>query len=268
MVGVALDVGVAALGVHAAPWPSHAAKQELEHRPGADQLSAGRVVGEAHRVDDGHDLVGLAHLADEVGHLVELVNRNPGDARHDIRRVARVVGLHELEDRPLVLEGHVAIGETIGSCLIAPAAYVIRALGGAVSGEESVCETETLLDDERGVRVVGHIVGLEEVVLQDVVDQAAEVRDVGAGTNAQVHVGDGRGTREAWIRVDDLRSPVELGPHEPLKADRVRLGGVGPVDENEVSVLDVAPVVRHRSPSECGGQTDHRGAVSNPGLLF
>src|SRR6202165_6022060 len=32
--------------------------------------------------------------------------------------------------------------------------------------------------------------------------------------------------------------------------------------------LDVAPVVGHRSPSECGGQTDHRWAVSNPGLLL
>ena len=38
VVGVALDVGVAALGVHAAARAPHVAEQELEHRAGADEL--------------------------------------------------------------------------------------------------------------------------------------------------------------------------------------------------------------------------------------
>src|SRR2546422_8540439 len=48
----------------------------------------------------------------------------------------------------------------------------------------------------------------------------------------------------------------------------MRLSRISAVDQDEVRVLDVPPVVGHRSPSERGGQTDHRGAVSNPGLLL
>ena len=48
----------------------------------------------------------------------------------------------------------------------------------------------------------------------------------------------------------------------------MRLGGVRPVDQDQVGVPDVTPVVRHRPPPECGGQTGDRGAVSDSGLLF
>src|SRR5262249_58630290 len=61
---------------------------------------------------------------------------------------------------------------------------------------------------------------------------------------------------------------VQLGPHEPLEADRVRFRRIGSIDEDDVGVLDVAPVIRHRAPPECGRQTDDRGAVSDSGLLF
>src|SRR4030095_17189816 len=35
-----------------------------------------------------------------------------------------------------------------------------------------------------------------------------------------------------------------------------------------VVLLNVTPVIRHRAPTECGRQTDDRGAVSDSGLLF
>ena len=69
----------------------------------------------------------------------------------------------------------------------------------------------------------------------------------------------------AWI----IFAPaLELRPHEPLEADRMRLGGIGAVDQDQVGVPDVTPVVRHRPSAERGGQTGHRGAVSNAGLLL
>src|SRR6202165_5411768 len=61
---------------------------------------------------------------------------------------------------------------------------------------------------------------------------------------------------------------IEFGPHEPLKAHRVRFSGVSPVDQDEVGVFYVTPMVGHGPSSERGGQTDHRGAVSDPGLLL
>src|SRR5205814_3542762 len=76
--------------------------------------------------------------------------------------------------------------------------------------------------------------------------------------------------------MDDLRPAagprafrrIELRLYEPLEAHGMRLRGVRSVDEDHVGVLDVTPVVRHRSSSECGGQTGHRGTVSDPSLLF
>ena len=46
------------------------------------------------------------------------------------------------------------------------------------------------------------------------------------------------------------------------------LGGISAHAEDDVGVFQVAPVIGHCAPSEAGGQTDHRRAVSNPGLLL
>src|SRR5437868_6248719 len=46
------------------------------------------------------------------------------------------------------------------------------------------------------------------------------------------------------------------------------LGGIAAHDQNEISVLDVVPRVRHRAASECGAKTGHRRTVSNSRLVF
>jgi hypothetical protein len=46
------------------------------------------------------------------------------------------------------------------------------------------------------------------------------------------------------------------------------LGRVRAIDQEQVGVTDVTPVIRHRTPPECGRQTDDRRAVSDAGLLF
>src|SRR5262249_34412478 len=110
----------------------------------------------------------------------------------------------------------------------------------------------------------------------DVVDEPAVVGDVGAGADAGVDVRDRRGARVPRVGVDHLRPTararpplgIHLGLHEPLEAHRVGLRGVRAVDQDEVGVTDVTPVIRHRAPPECGRQTDDRRAVSDAGLLF
>src|SRR5205823_5017850 len=47
VVGVALDVGVTALGVHPTARTAHVAEDELEQRPRANELAAGGVMGES-----------------------------------------------------------------------------------------------------------------------------------------------------------------------------------------------------------------------------
>ena len=116
-------------------------------------------MGESHRIDDGHDLVRLAHLADHFGDRVELIDRYAGDARHHLRRVARVVLGHELPNGPRILERLVALRgglrcargsarNRLALCLVRPGRGVVRARGTVVSGEETVIEVEALLHDE------------------------------------------------------------------------------------------------------------------------
>ena len=81
-------------------------------------------------------------------------------------------------------------------------------------------------------------------------------------------VGDRRGAVEARIDAHELRVAVPPRFHDEAEADRMVLGRVAAHGEHDIRVADVGPAVGHRSASECGGQTGHRGAVSNPGLLL
>ena len=61
---------------------------------------------------------------------------------------------------------------------------------------------------------------------------------------------------------------LRLRLHDEPEADRMVLSRVAAHGQHDVRVADVGPAVGHRSSSERGGQTGHRGAVSNPGLLL
>ena len=302
VVGIALDVGVTALGVHAAARPPHVAEQELEQCGRANELATGRVLRQPDRVNDRHHLVGPAGLADDLGDLEELLLGNAGDRRDHRGREPRVVLAHELKHRARVLEVHVPLGErhagararrrvTTGDdlllgplecrlggrvALVGPRRGVVEVLGRIVPAEQALVEAEPLLHDERGVRVVPDVLVVDQVLFEHVVDQAAEEGDVRAGPNPRIHVRHRRGPGEPRINVDHLgaaaaadpASRIELRLQEPLEPDRVSLGRIRTVDHDHVGVLNVTPVIRHRAPSECGRQTDDRGAVSDSGLLF
>ncbi len=246
------------------------------------------VLGEADGVDHAADLVGGAGGPELVGDGEELVHRDPGDLRHHLRRVAGVVVLQLLEDAPWILQRGVDAGERrpgrrralgqsgVGGvlalgrrlALVVPHRRVVAALRLVVAGEQAVVELEVLGDEERRVRVQLDVVLVVQLVLEHVVDQTAEEGDIGPGADRGEHVGDRRRPREARVDVDDPRSPLVSPDVGPLPPARVVLGGVGPDDQDAVAVLEVAPVVRHRPTAEAGGQTGHRGTVSNSGLLF
>src|SRR5438445_1799611 len=302
VVGIALDVGVTALGVHAAAWTSHVAEQELQNGGRANELAAGGVVREPDRVDDRHHLVGPAGLADDLRDLEELRLRDTGDRGDHLGGVARIVLAQELEYRAGMLELHVALGErhagtgagwslavsddlllrslerglSGGVALVGPRRGVVRALDRIVAAEQPLAEAEALLHEEGRVRVVLDVLVVDQVLLDDVADQAAEKGGVRAGPDPGIHIGHGRGPGEPRVDVDHLGAAaaadpaprIELRLQEPLEPDRMSLGRIRPVDDDHVGVLNVTPVIRHRAPTECGRQTEDRGAVSDSGLLF
>src|SRR5439155_1020745 len=160
-------------GVHPAAGPANVPQQQLQHRAGADQFAAGRMLGEADRVDDRHYLVGLAHLADQLGDAHELVLRNPGNARHHVGGVARVMLLHQLEDGVRILHRHVTLRDRHRGApsrklrldrrrrrrvgLVAPARDVVLAVLGVVATEEAIREPVLRLHQESGVRVAADV---------------------------------------------------------------------------------------------------------------
>ena len=176
---------------------------------------------EPDRVDDRHHLVGLAHLADQLRDPHELVLRDPSDARHHLRGVARVMLLHQLEDGLRVLQRHVALGDAVrgavgrqpgrrgggGGCvvdLVTPARDVVLSVGGVIAAEQAVRERVGLLDQEGGIRVVAHVLVVEQVVLQHVIDEPAEVGHVRADPNPGIDIGERGRPGEARVSVDHL----------------------------------------------------------------
>src|SRR5207245_2994352 len=177
---------------------------------------------------------------DDLRHLKELILRDAGDALDDLGRVAGVMLLEQLEYGLRVLQRHVALREagrgrlrTLDLAtglrrrrrgLVGPRRAVVRPRVLVVAGEQAVVEGELLLHDERGVRVVADVFVVEQVVLQDVVDEAAEIRDVRADARPHVDVGEGRRPCEARARGADLPRTaaarplprIEPRPHAPV----------------------------------------------------
>src|SRR5215469_10247627 len=67
--------------------------------------------------------------------------------------------------------------------------------------------------------------------------------------------------------MDDLRT-IFLGLPYPLEGHGMILCHVAAFHQNRLAMLQVNPVVRHRSPPECSPQTGDRRAMSKPGLML
>ena len=143
-----LDVRVPAQGVDAAARSADVAQQQLQDRPGADDLAAHCVHRPANRIHDRADAIRPARRADDVGHLEELFLGAAGNLRHHRGRIAFVVVLEELEHAARVLKRRVATHETIGAHLVAPRGLVVAARRLVEPREQPIFEPEVAADDE------------------------------------------------------------------------------------------------------------------------
>ena len=252
-----LDGGVAAEREDPPSRSADVPQEELEDAGRADVLHAHRVVRPADRVADGAGLLPARAVAQDLGDAGELLRRDPAGALDHLRRVAREVTPHDLEDAARVLQGHVELGvqEIVravpdlsgarlgGDLLVArsgddvdalvlPALHVVLAQLLVVSAEETgeiVGVTERLVDEGGRVGEVDDVLLEVAPVLDHVADQAAEKGDVRPRADLDVLVGDGARAGEARVDVDDLRATA-LGLHHPAETHRVTLGHVRPFD--------------------------------------
>ena len=103
--------------------------------------------------------------------------------------------------------------------------HPLRVVGGDVLAE---------LVDALGVG--GEVVLVDEPLGEEHVEQPVDERDVGAGPQRQVLVGDHRRLGDAGVDDDDLRS---VRAHEPWGEQRVVVGHVGAEEHDEVGVGEV-----------------------------
>ena len=268
-VGQALDVGVPAQGVDAPARHADVAQQQLHHGRAADHLRAGRMLGPAQSVEDRHGLARLRAGGDLFPDFFHRILRHAADLTGQFQGVAAVVLLHQLVDAARVQQGRIDFGKTVLADFIAPARLVaVSALGRIVAGKQPVLETKAFLDDERHVRIGVHVLVLDFVFSEQIVDQTAHEGDVGAGANRCVIVGHRGGTGEAWVDHDQSRLVVRFGFGHPFKATRVGFGGITAHDQDQIRVGDISPVIGHRATAIRWGKTCHRRAMSDTCLVI
>ncbi len=268
VVGRTLHVGVASECVDPATRTADVPQEELQDGRGPDDLATHGVHGPAHRVHDRAHPVGTTGGADDVGHLEELLLGAAGDLGHHVRRVAVVVLLQQLKDGARVLKRLVTPHIAIRSPLVAPRRLVVGAGRLLEAREQPVFEPKVAADNERSVGVGTDVVGMVEVVGQNVTDQPAQHRDVRPRADLHVLVGHRRCPRVSGIDGDKRGVVLVTRLDRPLEAAGMILGRVGPHHQYDIGVLDVLPVVGHRPATERGGQTGHRGAVSYASLMI
>ena len=104
-------------------------------------------------------------------------------------------------------------------------------------------------------------------VLEDVPEQAPDERDVGAGAEADVFGGMGRGAREARIAHDHVAAVDLLRGEQVLHRDRVRFGGVAADEEHGLGVADVVVGIGLRAVAPGIGDARHRRRMADARLV-
>src|SRR5690349_21182889 len=127
--------------------------------------------------------------------------------------------------------------------------------------------------DRRGIGVVEQVlleegVRLPALVVDDVVDESAQERDIAARANRGVEITHGAGAGEARVDVDQLRPVFHLRLHRPAERHRVALRHVAALEDDAVREREIARVGGRRAASEPGPQTGDARGVSYSGLVF
>src|SRR6267143_2474672 len=148
---------------------------------------------------------------------------------------------------------------TSSSCpRIIPRGLVVTLRLGVKAGEHPICvarQLEIAFDDERRVRVVDRVIFRDAVVLDGIVNDAAEEGDVRAGANLAEEISDRGSAREARVDRDYLCVAGAFRLNGPLEPTGMVLGRITAHDEHHVGILHVYPTVGHCPASERWSQT-------------
>ena len=169
-----------------------------------------------------------------------------------------------------ILQSEIAFGIAQPFAFVLPAFHLIRAPVFVPAGEITITvifRVAIFIAQNAGrICVMNDVVAEEEFVLDDVMDDSAEKRDVAAGAERHPNIGQRAGARESRIDMDDGRAAL-FRFHHPAKTDWVRLGHGRAFDQDAIRVRQILLRGRSSAPAEGGAQTGHRAAMSYPGLV-
>src|SRR3954452_9516778 len=154
--------------------------------------------------------------------------------------------------------------------LVLPGGGVIGLLLGVPARKQTVQilgVQDTIVDDHRRIGVLEQVLPEVPAVLEDVMDDASQERQIAAGAELDVGARDRARAGEARVDVDHLGA-APLCLHHPLEADRMALGHVGAHDQDAVNVLQILLERRGPTSSERCPQTGNGGRVSYARLVL
>src|SRR6266550_4032403 len=180
----------------------------------------------AERITNRRTLVGTRSSDQCVCNFVKKRRRNSTNFLDHFGRVTSKVATQRLENASRMLQGQIALGETKAViAFVEPALPVVAALLSAPAGEKAgrafFRVAKIFAQNAGGVGEVHHVIAKEEIVLDNVPDEAAEKCDVAARANRHPDIGQCAGARKSWIDMNDGRAAL-LCFHYPAKTDRVR----------------------------------------------
>ncbi len=114
---------------------------------------------------------------------------------------------------------------------------------------EFACVLKIIFDDRRDVGLVEDVIFEPQIVLENVLDQSAEERDVGASAHRRINIGEGGRARETRIGVNDRRA-FFFRLHRKTKRDGVRFRHVRSHDHHAIGVRNIPLRRRRRAASE------------------
>jgi hypothetical protein len=193
--------------------------------------------------------------------------RGAADALDQLGRIHRDMLLEQIPHAAWMLQRVVRDDIAIGPDLVVPGVAVVVAGHLVIAGEQAVLVCEAFLHEIRRIGKGLHVFPVHLLVLDAVILHAEQEGDIAALTDRCIDVGDRSRARIARVDHDQPGAAIVLGFRDPFESARMRFGGVAAHDDDEIGVADVGPGIRHRAAAEGWGQTGHRGAVSNAGLV-
>src|SRR2546421_4551982 len=137
------------------------------------------------RITNRGALVRTGSSDQRIGNFMKKRRRNAANFLYHLRRVTGEVAAQRLENALPMLQGQIALGETKAAiALVEPGRPVVAALFPAPAGENAgrafFRVAKIFAQNAGGVGEVHHVIAEEEIVLDNVPDEAAKKRDVAA----------------------------------------------------------------------------------------